>query len=85
MCIIIIKQKGKDVPTEVLKTSARINPHGLESYGSTHSRSAITNQKSISYSIQTDHTLHTLGMQRLVESVKRIPIHSDVETTKMSC
>ena len=29
MCIIIIKQKGKDVPTEVLKTSARINPHGL--------------------------------------------------------
>jgi len=29
MCVIIIKQKGKDVPREVLKTSARINPHGL--------------------------------------------------------
>lgn len=29
MCIIIIKQKGKDVPREVLKTSSKINPHGL--------------------------------------------------------
>lgn len=29
MCIIIIKQKGQDVPREILKTSARINPHGL--------------------------------------------------------
>ena len=29
MCVIIIKQKGRDVPREVLKTSARINPHGL--------------------------------------------------------
>jgi gamma-glutamylaminecyclotransferase len=29
MCIIIIKQKGKQVPQEVAKTSAKINPHGL--------------------------------------------------------
>lgn len=29
MCIIIIKQKNKVVPREVLKTSSRINPHGL--------------------------------------------------------
>lgn len=29
MCVIIIKQKGKHVPQEVAKTSARINPHGL--------------------------------------------------------
>ena len=29
MCIIIIKQKGKQLPKEVAKTSARINPHGL--------------------------------------------------------
>tara|TARA_B100001057_G_scaffold143322_1_gene143013 strand:+ start:2999 stop:4087 length:1089 start_codon:yes stop_codon:yes gene_type:complete len=29
MCIIIIKQKGKVVPREILKTSSRINPHGL--------------------------------------------------------
>lgn len=29
MCIIIVKQKGKEVPTQVLKNSARINPHGL--------------------------------------------------------
>lgn len=29
MCVIIIKQKGKKVPQEVAKTSARINPHGL--------------------------------------------------------
>ena len=29
MCIIIIKQKGKKVPQEVAKTSAKINPHGL--------------------------------------------------------
>lgn len=29
MCIIIIKQEGRVVPTEVAKTSARINPHGL--------------------------------------------------------
>jgi gamma-glutamylcyclotransferase (GGCT)/AIG2-like uncharacterized protein YtfP len=29
MCVIIIKQKGRVVPKEVAKTSARINPHGL--------------------------------------------------------
>jgi gamma-glutamylaminecyclotransferase len=29
MCVIIIKQTGKNVPQEVAKTSARINPHGL--------------------------------------------------------
>lgn len=29
MCVIIIKQKGKDVPSNVLKSSARMNPHGL--------------------------------------------------------
>ena len=29
MCVIIIKQAGKQVPKEVAKTSARINPHGL--------------------------------------------------------
>ena len=29
MCVIIIKQKGKHVPNEVAKTSARVNPHGL--------------------------------------------------------
>lgn len=29
MCVIIIKQTGKNVPKEVAKTSARINPHGL--------------------------------------------------------
>lgn len=29
MCIIIIKQKGKDLSKETIKTSARINPHGL--------------------------------------------------------
>lgn len=29
MCVIIIKQRGKKVPQEVAKTSARINPHGL--------------------------------------------------------
>jgi len=29
MCVIIIKQKGMTVPSEVAKTSARINPHGL--------------------------------------------------------
>ena len=29
MCVIIIKQKGKVVPSSVLKSSARINPHGL--------------------------------------------------------
>jgi gamma-glutamylaminecyclotransferase len=29
MCVIIIKQKGRQVPQEVAKTSARINPHGL--------------------------------------------------------
>ena len=29
MCVIIIKQKGKKLPAEIAKTSARINPHGL--------------------------------------------------------
>ena len=29
MCVIIIKQKGKDVPSNVLNSSARINPDGL--------------------------------------------------------
>ena len=29
MCVIIIKQRGCKVSTEVTKTSARINPHGL--------------------------------------------------------
>jgi gamma-glutamylcyclotransferase (GGCT)/AIG2-like uncharacterized protein YtfP len=29
MCIIIVKQDGKAVPTEVIKTSSRMNPHGL--------------------------------------------------------
>ena len=29
MCIIIIKQKSEKIPMERLKTSARINPHGL--------------------------------------------------------
>jgi len=29
MCIIIIKQKGKQLAKDVAKTSARINPHGL--------------------------------------------------------
>jgi gamma-glutamylaminecyclotransferase len=29
MCVIIIKNKGKKLPKEVAKTSARINPHGL--------------------------------------------------------
>jgi len=29
MCIIIIKQKGKALSKETIKTSARINPHGL--------------------------------------------------------
>lgn len=29
MCIIIIKQKGSDVPLEVIKRSSSINPHGL--------------------------------------------------------
>jgi gamma-glutamylaminecyclotransferase len=29
MCIIIIKQKQNSVPMEILKNSARINPHGL--------------------------------------------------------
>ena len=29
MCVIIIKQKGKQVSREVLKNSSRINPHGL--------------------------------------------------------
>ena len=29
MCVIIIKQKGRVVPKEVIKTSSRINPHGL--------------------------------------------------------
>jgi gamma-glutamylaminecyclotransferase len=29
MCVIIIKQQGKKLSKEVLKTSARINPHGL--------------------------------------------------------
>lgn len=29
MCVIIIKQGGKTVPLETLKTSSRINPHGL--------------------------------------------------------
>ena len=29
MCVIIIKDKGKELPKEVAKTSARINPHGL--------------------------------------------------------
>ena len=29
MCVIIIKQKGKQMSKEVAKTSARINPHGL--------------------------------------------------------
>lgn len=29
MCVIIIKQKGKKVASEIIKTSSRINPHGL--------------------------------------------------------
>lgn len=29
MCIIIIKKKGKKISSEVAKTSARMNPHGL--------------------------------------------------------
>ena len=29
MCVIIIKQTGKQLPQEVAKTSSRINPHGL--------------------------------------------------------
>ena len=29
MCVIIIKQKGKPLSKETIKTSARINPHGL--------------------------------------------------------
>lgn len=29
MCVIIIKQKGLKVTQEIVKTSARINPHGL--------------------------------------------------------
>lgn len=29
MCVIIIKKDGKTIPKETLKTSARINPHGL--------------------------------------------------------
>ena len=29
MCVIIIKQKGKSLSKETIKTSARINPHGL--------------------------------------------------------
>jgi gamma-glutamylaminecyclotransferase len=29
MCVIIVKKKGLRVPTDVLKSSARINPHGL--------------------------------------------------------
>lgn len=29
MCVIIIKQKGKQLAKDVAKTSARINPHGL--------------------------------------------------------
>jgi len=29
MCVIIIKQKSNTIPMETLKTSARINPHGL--------------------------------------------------------
>lgn len=29
MCVIIIKQKGKALSKETIKTSARINPHGL--------------------------------------------------------
>jgi len=29
MCIIIVKKKGLKVPTDVLKSSAKINPHGL--------------------------------------------------------
>jgi gamma-glutamylaminecyclotransferase len=29
MCVIIIKQKGKQVPLEVARTSARLNPDGL--------------------------------------------------------
>ncbi len=29
MCLIIVNQKGKKLPTEVVKTSSRMNPHGL--------------------------------------------------------
>ena len=29
MCVIIIKQKDKRIKKETLKTSAKINPHGL--------------------------------------------------------
>lgn len=29
MCVIIVKQKGKRLPHDVAKTSARLNPHGL--------------------------------------------------------
>jgi gamma-glutamylcyclotransferase (GGCT)/AIG2-like uncharacterized protein YtfP len=29
MCLILLRKKGTDVPKEVIKTSARINPHGL--------------------------------------------------------
>ena len=29
MCIIIVKKKGLKVPTDVLQTSSKINPHGL--------------------------------------------------------
>lgn len=29
MCVIIIKQEGKQLPKDVAKNSARINPHGL--------------------------------------------------------
>jgi len=29
MCVIIVKKAGLKVPTEVLKSSAKINPHGL--------------------------------------------------------
>ena len=30
MCIIIVKQKGKKVSPQVLKTSSKINPHNLK-------------------------------------------------------
>ena len=29
MCVIIIKQKGQQLPAEVAKTSSKLNPHGL--------------------------------------------------------
>ena len=86
MCIIIIKQKGKDVPTEVLKTSARIQSSRIGNRMARHIQGQLSQIKKIFGVAQhRQTTLHTSDMQRLVKSARQTHTHLCVATIKMSC